>query len=79
MTFRVEFNYRVTIPNVWEQGGCHRDIEAEGPAEAIDKLMNLETHRGKLKDCCKVWGVDVWEKKERPKEGWVEADDPQRF
>ena len=77
MTYRIEFSYRAKIG--WEQGRIHRDIEAESPSEAIGKLRNLETDHGKLKDCCKVWGVDIWEQVERPKEGWVEADNPQRI
>ena len=77
MTYRIEFSYRSNIG--WEQGRMHRDIEAESPSEAIDKLMNLDTHDGKVKDCYKVWAVDIWQKVESPKDGWVEADNPQKF
>lgn len=77
MTYRIEFSYRGK--NRWEQGYIHRDFEAESPSEAIDKLMNLETPDGKFKDCCLVWSVDIWQKVERPKDGWVEADNPKKF
>lgn len=77
MTFRVEFSYQCTVPNCWEHGRIHKDIEADSASEAVEKLLSFETRYHKpVKDCYKVWSVDIWQKIDRPKNGWVEADNP---
>ena len=79
MTFRIMFTYRCTDRGIFECGRAHKDIKAESAQEAVEALMKLQVTRGILEEHYAIWDVDIFQLIERPKNGWVERDNPQKM